>query len=208
MPFDLEKAEEFIRQHIPITQPGYIHEGEETVLNPHYEDISHNASHLRQGEIRIWALRGDMILATGIKNAYQNKFGYREFNQTFFNQQHHLNIYGRYGHPSLTYSENNDVGAYYAGYLKLDANRLQVYLASGRFFTSDYTNEQVKILEEYIAHLFCQAYGVNSIIFYHGMKDYKLYKSNEDYYRHLGLFFKLDDLEELAGEPQRHYQPI
>jgi hypothetical protein len=206
MPFDLDAAKEFIETNIPIHRPQYIHDNEEVSLNPAYEDITNTDSYLIEGEIRIWALRGDMILATGIKNAYQSRFDYYELQNAFFKSTKHLNIHDRYGHPSLTYSNNIDVGAYYAGYLKLIGNRLKVFLASGRFFVSSYTKAQVNILEKYLAHQFHRAYGVDSVTFYHGMRSYNTYENEEAYYEHLGIFFKEDRRQELEEELQRHYQ--
>lgn len=206
MTFNIEFAQNFIQKNLPLSYPKYFYSNENSTLNPAYEDISNNRSYLTQGAIRIWALRGDMILATGIKNAYQKEFGYTEFQETFFDKQHLLNPKDRYGHPSLTQSELNDVGAYTAGYLKLTGKTLKVFFASGRYFSKPTSKVKIFILESYLSHLFGKAYNIDKVIFYHGMKDYNFYKSDEDYYQHLSLFFKANQTTLLANEPQRHYE--
>ena len=193
----------YIYKHISCKQASYNYQ-EEQALNPAYEDISNNSTNLPIGAKRIWALRGDFILATGIKNSYAQEFSYNGMREAFSPHQYkYINWQDRYGHPSLTLAENSSVGAYYAGYLSLEENQINVFLASGRYHRQDLSLKSTTILELYIAHKLQKAYGNKKVIFYHGIKPYENYSSQKEYYDHLGLFFKSPS--QLKQEPQRIY---
>ena len=194
----------YIKENITTIKPTYSYSGE-TAINPAYESISHTPTFLAEGEIRIWALREDLILATGIKNAYQAEFGYQGLKAAFPDCLHrYINWDYRYGHPSLTVSENSFVGVYLAGYVKRDFGVIKVFLASGRYFREDLSTKDSIILENYVANLFTIAYGDKTVKVYHGVKAYRCYESDESYYRHIGRFF--DRSDPLTEEPYRCYK--
>lgn len=196
--------EHYIKKYITPIKSTHKYLGE-TAINPAYESISHTPTMLAEGEIRIWALREDLILATGIKNAYQSKFGYHGLKTTFPISLHrYIDWNDRYGHPSLAISEKGTVGVYLAGYVKREAGVIKIFLASGRYFREDLSLKDFRILEHYIANLFILAYGDKKVKIYHGLKAYRCYDSDESYYKHLGRFFNKAD--PLTQEPYREYQ--
>ena len=200
---DTKKIEKFIKENIPVIRASYTHD-KEVAINPAYEDISNHSTEIMAGSIRIWALREDFILATGIKNAYKSEFDYRGLEKAFPACLHrYINWDDRYGHPSLTISESTTVGVYQAGYVKLEDGLIKIYLASGRYFRDSLDEEKIAVLEGYIAKKFQQAYGDYDVRVYYGMKTYSSYKSDEEYYDHLGLFF--GGVEKLDEEPFRSY---
>jgi hypothetical protein len=170
------KAKEYIQTHIPPITPKYSYANEDNI-NPGYLDIEQVNEPLRLFEKRIWALRSDFILATGVKNAYQDEHGYNGLGDSFSESiQRFLNWQDRYGHPSLTIAdEKYDGGVFYAGYVCQRNRYLQVYLASGRFDRKDLNPVQTKILEAYIAAQFQVAYGIQEIVFDFADPDNPLY---------------------------------
>ncbi len=201
--FCIIRAESYIKKFIPVIAARYNYNSESNI-NPAYEDISTKNTKLGVGDMRIFVLREDFILATGIKNAYQNLLGYDGLKRAFPKSLHQfINWDDRFGHPSLTLSENNCVGTYYAGYLKKETNQISVLLASGRYLRTDLAPKSVFVLESYIAHKLRAAYGNLNVIFYHGVKDYTSYPSEKAYYDHLGLFFSGSG--GLKDEPKRLY---
>ncbi len=197
----------FIKNNICPVKARYHYEYENNI-NPAYQDIESVTNPLKRHEKRIWALRDDLILATGIKNAYQKKYGYTGFNEAFseeLNLSDHLDLSDRFGHPSLTFNEKNEKGdVYYAGYLSQGESALRVCLTSGRYYRDDLTKEQIKQLESYLSLMFQKAYGDQPVVFYSGFKDYEDYDSLDDYYKHFAVFF-MDDEKGLALEPTRTY---
>lgn len=193
----------YIYKNISCKQASYGYHSEQS-MNPAYEDISNNPTQLAIGDKRIWVLRSDFILATGIKNSYQQEYNYNGMRETFpASLYKYINWQDRYGHPSLTLSENTSIGAYYAGYLSLGKNQINIFLASGRYHRQNLSMKSIFILESYIAKKLQQAYGNKKVIFYHGIKSYDTYPSQKEYYDHLGLFFKSSHY--LEQEPQRQY---
>lgn len=200
----------FIKQQILPIALKYEYQGEENI-NPAYQSITDVNKRLNRHEKRIWALREDFILATGVKNAYQERYGYTGFKDAFPDEidlNQYIDLKDRFGHPSLTFNHFDEkIKVYYAGYLSQGENCLSVCLASGRYYRNDLTDEQIKVLETYLSILFQQAYGSQKVIFYYGIKDFTDYKTLDEYYEHLGVFF-CDNEEKLASEPKRHYFPI
>ncbi len=198
----------------PISQNvDYGYDGE-TLINPGYQDSESIKAPLKAGEKRMWVLREDFILATGIKNAYQAEFSYNEFTTAFVDDLDlslELAKLSRYGHPSLTFNEyDHKVGVFYAGYVSQSDNQLTVFLASGRYFRNDLSTQQVAIMESYVAVLFQKAYGNQRVVFYHGLKRWQEYDNKADYYQCLGLFFNEKTsaaVQTLDNEPHRHYLP-
>ncbi|KTC82749.1 hypothetical protein [Legionella cincinnatiensis] len=164
-----EKAQNYIKSNIPPVNPKYSY-SDEGSINPGYQEITSIHAPLQPQEKRIWALRSDFILATGVKNAYEKEYGYMGFKDSFSKSVHSfLNWKDRYGHPSLTVPEGDyDGSAFYAGYICQRKGYLQVYLVSGRFERNDLNEEQTCILEAYIAAQFQAVYGNQEIVFDYG----------------------------------------
>ena len=160
----------YIQQNIPsFVSPFPNYYEDEDGINPAYQNIAQFQSPwlLNQNEKRIWVLRSDFILATGIKNAYQKRYGYTGLADAFSPSVHQfINWKNRYGHPSLALAEGSyDGSVFYAGYLCQREGFLQVYLSSGRFDRKDLNTEQIHVLETYIAALFQNTYGKQDIVF-------------------------------------------
>lgn len=192
-------AEQYIRKHIAPVSKKYIYPNENSI-NPGYQDIGHVRGPLRPGEKRIWALRSDFILATGVKNAYEKEYRYTGFVESFSPSLHALIDWNdRYGHPSLTLTEGNyDGAAYYAGYICQRDGFLQVYLVSGRFERTDLNEKQTAILEAFISSQFQVVFGLQDIIFDYGDSDDPRYHT-----AFFGGGFKGEG--SLEGNPQRCY---
>ncbi len=163
------QAQDYIKKNIPPVKPKYSYPGE-SCINPGYQDIISIQNSLLSKEQRIWVLRSDFILATGVKNAYKKKYGYTGFKDSFSESLYpFLNWRDRCGHPSLTLAEGDyDGSAFYAGYICQREGYLQVYLVSGRFERTDLNEEQIHILEAYIAAQFQTVYGNQDIVFDYG----------------------------------------
>lgn len=191
-------AEQYIKKYIPPVKPKYNYPGE-GCINPGYENIAGVRYPLRFQEKRIWALRSDFILATGVKNAYQSEYGYTGLKDSFSESVHtFLNWKDRYGHPSLTLAEGDyDGSAFYAGYICQRKGYLQVYLVSGRFERTDLSTEQARILEAYIASQFQAAYGDQDIVFDFGDSNVPQYHAT---FFSNGLFD--------SSNPQRRYNKL
>ncbi len=170
------KAQDFIKNNISPIKPKYTYPGEDSI-NPGYQDIASIRLPLLFQEKRIWVLRSDFILATGVKNAYENEYGYTGFKDSFSKSVYpFINWSDRYGHPSLTLPESSyDGSAYYAGYVCQRSDYLQVYLVSGRFERTDLSKQQTRILEAYIAAQFQVAYGEQDIVFDYGDSEVPTY---------------------------------
>lgn len=159
----------YIQQHIPPLISQFPNYENEEGINPAYQNAAQIEStcFLNIDEKRIWVLRSDFILATGVKNAYKTRYGYTGLADTFSPAVHHfLNWSNRSGHPSLALAEGRyDGTVLYAGYICQRDGFLQVYLSSGRFDRSDLNAEQMHILESYIAAIFQVTYGRQDIVF-------------------------------------------
>lgn len=189
------EAEDYIKQNIPPVHPKYSYP-EECCINPGYQDITSIRNALLPQEKRIWVLRSDFILATGVKNAYEKEYGYTGFKESFRESLHPLiNWKDRYGHPSLTLAEGNyDGSAFYAGYICQRDGYLQVYLVSGRFERTDLNPKQTRVLEAYIAAQFQTVYGNQDVVFDYGDSDVPTYHAT---------FFSNGAFEK--DNPQRRY---
>lgn len=189
------EAQHFIQTQIKPVIPKYSYPGEKSI-NPAFQNIEQVSSPLLPLEKRIWALRSDLQLVTGVKNAYEEEYGYQGLADTFSpSNLIFLNRKDRYGHPSLTIPEGDyDGSAFYAGYLCQRQGYLQVYLASGRFDRNDLDQQQVAVLEAYIAAHFQAAYGQQEIVFDYADPD------NSYYHR---TFFSHGSFKE--DNPHRRY---
>ncbi len=163
------EAQKYIIKNIPPVKPKSMYPGE-GCINPGYQDISSIQFPLRPHEKRIWVLRSDLILATGVKNAYEKEYGYTGLKDSFSKSLYSfLNWSDRSGHPSLTLAEGDyDGSAFYAGYICQQTGYLQVYLVSGRFERTDLNEEQTCLLEAYIAAQFQAVYGNQEVVFDYG----------------------------------------
>ncbi|STX42821.1 Uncharacterised protein [Legionella donaldsonii] len=188
-------AQHYIQKNISPVKPKYSYSNENNI-NPAYQEIHCVEAALQPFEKRIWVLRSDFILATGVKNAYQKEFGYTGLADTFSKALHRfLDWDDRYGHPSLTLATDTyDGGVFYAGYICQRKGYLQVYLASGRYDRTDLTTEQTAVLEAYIAAQFQVAYGNQEIVFDYANPDDSFYHTT--FFSH-GIFPKTN--------PQRRY---
>lgn len=123
--------------------PYHYHNADNKGRNPTYQNIVGRQPSLKLNEKRIWVLRGDFQLATGIKFFYRGE-----------------ERVGRYGHPSL--SDNGPV--YYSGWMAQRSDHIEMLLHSGRFHRKLYgVNEEC--MEIYIAKILMDAYGRQSIVF-------------------------------------------
>jgi hypothetical protein len=190
-----EEAQRYIKENIPAIKPKYRYPNEGSI-NPGYQDITSIRHPLRPQDIRIWVLRSDFILATGVKNAYEKEHGYTGFKDSFSQSLYSfLNWNDRYGHPSLTLPEGDyDGSAFYAGYICQRNGYLQVYLVSGRFERTDLNEEQTSLLEAYIASQFQTVYGNQDIVFDYGNSEIPSYHAT---FFNGGSFAK--------NNPQRRY---
>lgn len=162
----------YIQANIPAIGPKYANYPNETGVNPAFQSIKEVHQKLRLNEKRSFALRGgDYILATGVKNAYQehNYHGLREVLDESVHQ--YVNWEDRYGHPSLA---GEDGTILYAGFVCQRENNLTIFLSSGRFNRVDrqsegiepLTEDQVKVIETYLVLQFNKAYGTQPVIVY------------------------------------------
>ncbi len=154
-----------INELIPRVKPHYSYEGEYST-NPAYQDITDVRIPLAVEDRRIWALRTDFILATGIKNAY-HEYGLNELAQAFDEKNlDFLNLNDRYGHPSLATPElNYDGSTFYAGWIRQRSDYLEIYNFSGRFNQKLPLKNQM-LLEAYAAKEFIAAYGNQPVHLY------------------------------------------
>jgi len=152
-------------KQIPTIQAKYKYENEKSI-NPAYCDIEHSFP-LCPYEKKIWVLRGDLILAVGIKNAYVDKGNTNIVDLIDTSLHKYLDLDDRYGHPSLAIPEQDyDGSAYYAGWLYQHLNHIEVFLFTGRYQNKKITALQQHYLERYISIQFMEAYGEQEIIFF------------------------------------------
>lgn len=189
------KAQDYIRSTIIPLEPKYSYKNESDI-NPAFENVEQISYPLQLLGIRIWVLRSNFTLVTGVKNAYQKEYNYHGLAESFNEaNQELLNWKDRYGHPSLAIPEGDyDGRVFYAGYLCQRKGFLQVYLASGRFDRKDLNEQQTAILEAYVAAQFQVAYGTQDIVFDYADPDDTVYHST---FFGGGIFPK--------GNPQRRY---
>jgi len=139
----------------------------EDVCNPGYENITADpVCRLKTNDVRIWLLRSDGILITGVKNT-NDKFeqAFDEQNISHIPRVRDDEIL-RYGHPTLAIShEGYDGGVLYAGWVVQRKDHLVVIPYSGRYYRSDLSVEQVIALSMYISSSFVDAYGEQAVIF-------------------------------------------
>ncbi|KTD18389.1 hypothetical protein [Legionella jordanis] len=169
---NLTTVEHYLSSNIPLIKPKYFYDNEKSI-NPAFENIQMITKPLKLNEKRIWLLRGDFLLVTGVKNAYEREYGYEGLKQVFNPALYQfINWEDRYGHPSLALPElDYDGSVFYAGYLCQKKDFLQVYLVSGRFDRKDLNGLQTEILEAYIALQLQVAYGQQAVVFEFGDPD-------------------------------------
>lgn len=152
----------------PKTYPRYSYKGE-NAMNPAYEAVD-EFSTIKPNEKKIWALRGDLVLAVGVKNVDMNLHkGAPALMATVTDQaQQFLNFRDRFGHPSLAVKDENfDGSVYMAGWVcQRNDGAIEIALQSGRFQNKALTNDQRDDIELYIARRFMSAYGDTNVIFY------------------------------------------
>jgi len=157
----------------PKVYARYDYPGEEGI-NPAYSDIE-RCEPLCPDEKRIWALRGDGTLATGIKNICVRKGNTDLFQKVEDTLHKYVDKTNRYGHPSLALPEGTyDGSVHYAGWLCNRSDHLQVFLLSGRFHNKMLSEEQRDIIEAYVAGKFINAYGQDRVVFYDQIGDERL----------------------------------
>lgn len=163
--YDLDR----LLQGISNIPPAY-HYKNETNINPAYATPD-NACITETNEMRIWAFRSDRILALGIKNSGE---GYTKLQDKFDpNQIKQVNLLDRFGHPSLAVPEGKfDGSVYYAGWLALRENHIDLIIYTGRFENQTLTASQKILLEAYISQLLIDSLGKPFI---------RIYDSNEDH---------------------------
>lgn len=150
-------------------------------LNAGYYDIEH-APLLTINENRIFALRGDMILATGIKQV-DDQLKTKALGDSY----KYIDPLNRYGHPTLAMPEGDyDGRVYYAGWVSQNKQQLTVFLASGRFQNDRLSAFQRTCIEIHIAKQFMDNYGRQNVIFvdFHKELDgFSIFLQNADFPR-------------------------
>lgn len=135
----------------PKVTPSYFHPGEIGGFNPTYENIE-ACSRLATHQKRIWVLRGDLILALGIKNLHADKGNTSLYEKIGPDMHQYLNPTDRYGHPSLAVPERGyDGSVYYAGWLIQFHDHIELILHSGRFQNTFLTIDQRNNIERFIS---------------------------------------------------------
>lgn len=165
-PAIIEIIKSYIASTIAPIMPAYLRENE-SGINPAYQDASDIRAGLFLNQKKIWMLRADFILAVGNKNAYWVSFSERGLPEVISPTLHRfINWNDRYGHPSLACPyEGYNGSAIYAGLLAQRHNYFEVYTSSGRYYRNDIQDHDKKILEAYLAYLFQQSFGNQTIIF-------------------------------------------
>ncbi|MHB1947600.1 MAG: hypothetical protein ACYCQI_05755 [Gammaproteobacteria bacterium] len=153
----------------PSIHPGERYENEEG-MNPAYQTVEEIRCPLKLNEKRIWALRSDMLLATGVKNAEVSE-GNTPMAAVVVGSES-INPKNRYGHPSLAVVEKPsgeykgyDGKVYYAGWIAQRTKHLEVFVYTGRCLNSFLSNFEKRCLELYIAIEFMKAYGEQDFLF-------------------------------------------
>lgn len=151
---------------LPKVNAGYGYEGEQGI-NPIYCDID-ACQPLYLDEKRIWALRGDGILATGIKNVCVGEGNTDLWKKVDKSAHVYLEKTNRYGHPSLAVPDGEyDGSVHYAGWVCRRVNHLQVFLQSGRYRVETLFSEaERESIETYIAFKFMDIYQQEKVLFY------------------------------------------
>jgi hypothetical protein len=150
---------------MPVTAPKYLHSNE-VGINPVYED-SDDCAELCPHEKKIWVLRTDLILAIGIKNGAVQHGNTNILDRVDPSMHEWITPGNRYGHPSLAVPEGTyDGTVYYAGWLRKNHNRIEIFLSSGRFQNAQLTIEQREIIEAYVAYKLMSAYGEQHVLFF------------------------------------------
>lgn len=168
----------------------------EKYINPAYCDIDHCLP-LCLHEKRIWVLRTDLTLATGIKNANLDEGNTNIFSKIDETMHELIDPDDRYGHPSLAHPANGyDGSVYYTGWLHQHGNHLEVFVGSGRYHNKQLRPQQQKFLEFYIYLKLLEVYGEQKIIF----TDYFVKEELEG-------FLKGDSYQD-RNKPTRFYTPI
>ncbi len=138
---------------------------QEQAINPAYCNIEHCFPLCINDKI-IWALRGDLTLALGIKNAYVNEGNTNLLNKIDCSLHQYIDTDDRYGHPSLAMPDQHyDGSVFYAGWIQRHANHLDVFLASGRYQNHKLNALQKWHLEIYLYLKLLNAYGNQTIVF-------------------------------------------
>lgn len=152
-------------ESFPKVHATYGYEGEGGI-NPAYCDID-TCIPLCPDEKRIWVLRGDGILATGIKNVCVYEGNTSIFDKIEETAHTYLDSKNRYGHPSLAVPDTTyDGSVYLAGWLCERHDHLQIFLQSGRFHNNSLSAVERNILESHVAYKFIQTYRTERVIFY------------------------------------------
>jgi len=192
-----EKGRNYIQNCISIVQRSNlkIYAGENSI-NPAYENLEQVRYHLHSNEKRIWLLRSDFNIILGIKNAYQEMWGYHGLYDAFEDKNHqYIDWNDRVGHPSLALpdSENKyDGGVYYAGHIAQRDGYLEVVDNSGRFDRPDLSDDKLEKLEAWLALQFQKAFGEQRVVFIpHPRRN----TYDADYYE-LSLFYTNKQLSE------------
>jgi len=194
-----ENGKELISNKISaIEKSDKIYPGENSI-NPAFENLAQIRRALRLNEKKIWLLRSDFILALGVKNAYQDIWGYYGLDDAFDAKNHrYIDWNDRVGHPSLAISGHGyDGRVYYAGHVAQRDGYLELLNYSGRYDRLDLTVEELIILEAFVALQFQNAFGKQKVVFItNARNDYR------DYYE-LSLFYSDKSLPSVI--PRREY---
>lgn len=197
----LNDGEAFIHKHIePIKRAEKCYAGE-NAINPAFESLDQMIHPLQLNEKRIWLLRSDFNIVLGVKNAYQEMWGYYGLADIFdANQYAYINWEDRVGHPSLAMPEENYTGdAFYAGHIAQREGYLEVLNYSGRFDRHDLSEAKLKKMEGYMALRFQKAFGQQPVIFITNARN-----NFADYYE-LSRFYSDQTLIHESMIPKRRY---
>ena len=108
-----------------------------------------------------------MAITFGVKNAYQESWGYHGLVETIDPENHcYIDWEDRIGHPSLAIPDHDyDGSVYYAGHLAQRDGYLEVLDTSGRFERLDLTDDQLNKIEAFIALRLQQMLGDQKVSF-------------------------------------------
>lgn len=191
-----------IKKIDPIVPTLYVEEGDG--LNPGYIEIE-ELRPLCIHEKRIFLLRADMALATGLKNdpragTYLDNFGGCQTGTPFIKQNNtipdeitdyvesHL-----FGHPTLACESNGYLPGIYGGWMRrLSEDTIEILLSTGRFKGIEVSDEERTCIETHVARRMMKSQQCSDIIF---VDFYKL---------SLDAFLKNKTLDYTKGEQRRY----
>ena len=109
----------------------------------------------------------DLTIAFGVKNAYQESWGYHGFVEVIDPENHcYMDWEDRVGHPSLAIPDHGyDGSVFYAGHIAQRDGYLEVLDTSGRFERLDLTEYELNKIEAFMALRLRKMLGEQKVVF-------------------------------------------